>query len=299
MMTLIAVLYHAGCVDGFTAAWAIHRKLHDPHGRGVKVDLMPVRHGELSPATDAYYYVYIVDFCYPYAELVVLSEHSEVTVLDHHRSAMDEVITAQGHDPDFWESYQWFSPMLNIHFDPSRSGAGIAWDYIADGEPRPDLVHYVEDRDLWNNQLRGTREVSAYLRTLDLNHPNALDVWDVLAETPIDSLIEMGTGCVQQLDAIVRAAVEESYLCEMGGRTFPITNVTYVAGSETAEALCEHWDAPMAAYYFRQADGRWKYGFRSRDGSTTVHDFATQFGGGGHPSASGAVCDTLEHQQVP
>lgn len=284
-----AILYHANCVDGFTAAWTICR-----HSDDLK-ETRPVNYGDPLPADIGEYdRVFIVDFSYPHSDLVELSKTAEVVLLDHHKSAMDHLSEAVGDYQIDSTSVSFDEPYV-CRFDMDRSGAGIAWDYITNGLERPALVDYVEDRDLWNNRLPGTREVSAYLRCL--NHD--LDEWDKLASTPIEDIIRLGEGVTTQLDAVIRAAVEHSYMCEMGGREFPIANVTYLAGSETAEALCERWDADMAGYYFRQADGRWKYGFRSRDGSVTVHDFAAEFGGGGHPSASGAVCDTIEHIQVP
>ena len=286
-----AILYHANCVDGFTAAWAVQRN--------VGGEVRPVNHGDPIPS-DATKFdkVFIVDFSYPYNDLVQLGKSTDLIVLDHHASAMDD-IWHKLQDPSSTPTMFTLDGLAPDHFrcvmDRSRSGAGIAWDHVTDGQDRPALVDYVEDRDLWNNKLPGTREVSAYLRCLE----HDLELWDWLASVPIEDLIAKGDGCTTQLDAVIRAAVAQSYICEMGDRTFPIANVTYLAGSETAEALCEHWDAPMAGYYFRQGDGRWKYGFRSRDGSTTVHDFAAQFGGGGHPSASGALLDTLDHIQIP
>lgn len=288
-----AILYHASCVDGFTAAWAIDRNI----GAGLN-EIRPVSHGDPMPDDLAQFHkVFIVDFSYPYADLVTLGKQTEVILLDHHATAMD-ALWAETVDPSGTPTAFQFDGSAPDHFfavmDRLRSGAGIAWDFITDGEDRPALVDYVEDRDLWNNKLPGTRLVSAYLRCLE----HDLELWDWLASVPIEDIIQLGEGVATQLDAVIRAAVAESYMCEMGGRTFPIANVTYLAGSETAEALCERWDAPMAGYYFRQGDGRWKYGFRSRDGSTTVHDFAQQFGGGGHPSASGAVLDRLSHEHL-
>ncbi len=288
-----AILYHANCVDGFTAAWAIDRN----HTIGTK-QVMPVSHGDPMPSGLADFdQVFIVDFSYPYADLAELGKSTELILLDHHATAMDDLWKATLDPSSTPTSFQFDgSPPDNFvaRMDRMRSGAGIAWDFITDGEPRPALVDYVEDRDLWANKLAGTREVSAYLRCLE----HDLGLWDWLVSVPIEDIVRLGEGAVTQLDAVIRAAVEQSYMCEMGGRRFPITNVTYLAGSETAEALCNHWDEPMSGYYFRQADGRWKYGFRSRDESTTVHDFAAQFGGGGHPAASGAVQDQLAHEAI-
>ena len=81
-------------------------------------------------------------------------------------------------------------------------------------------------------------------------------------------------------------------MCRMGDREFPIVNVTYESCSDVASYMIETLDAQMVGYFFERGQGGWQYGFRSRKG-VTVHDFAQQFGGGGHPQASGCVVDNL------
>ena len=58
-------------------------------------------------------------------------------------------------------------------FDMGRSGAVLAWDYFfggpSTGRPRPWIVEYVQDRDLWAWKLPRSKEVSAYLRSLEAN----------------------------------------------------------------------------------------------------------------------------------
>ena len=83
----------------------------------------------------------------------------------------------------------------------------------------------------------------------------------------------------------------------MGGRVFPIVNVTYHGASDVAGHLLNHFDTNMAGYFYQQPDGTVKYGFRSRDG-VTVNDFAEQFGGGGHPQAAGCQTSGPVHKII-
>ena len=293
-----AILYHGGCIDGFTAAWAVARS---PGVAGEPVTLIPVRHTEPPPELTGAEKVYVVDFCYPLGTLTSLASKGRVvSVFDHHQSAMDQI---GRHIPELLvpdaTHLSYNTPVdehgyLSIQIDMKRSGAGIAWDFMH-GTERPPLVDYVEDRDLWRHDLPDSREVSAYLRTLE----PSLELWGELAATDINQLADQGRGVVAQLDAIVRDAVDRSYMCEMGDRTFPITNVVYTAGSDTAEALCAHWGTPMAGYFLQLETGGWQYGFRSADADVmTVHDFAEQFGGGGHPAASGCRSHELLHRRA-
>lgn len=176
--------------------------------------------------------------------------------------------------------------------DTNRSGAGIAWDYFHPGEPRPPVVDYVEDRDLWRFKLPMAKSVSAFIRC----QPHTLDTWDELSKVSVDDMGAGGFGVLVHINAYCRAVANHAYWCEMGDRTFPIVNVTYEACSEVAAHLLDHFSVDMAGYFFETGDGRWQYGFRSRNG-VTVHDFAAAFGGGGHPQASGCTVDRIVHER--
>ena len=91
------VLYHANCTDGIFAAYA-HFTSPD---RPVDSVYHAVSYGrnwdkllqDLNRATDnnlKSHRVYILDFSYPPAELVILASMcKELILLDHHKSAMD------------------------------------------------------------------------------------------------------------------------------------------------------------------------------------------------------------------
>ena len=59
----------------------------------------------------------------------------------------------------------------NIHvvFDKERSGAGITWDVLFDGEPRPPLIDRIEDRDIWRWKYGNSRLVHAALKATNSN----------------------------------------------------------------------------------------------------------------------------------
>lgn len=292
-MTRTAVLYHANCPDGFTAAWVAFNALGDDVAA-----MHPVSHGDTPPDLTGIDTAYIVDFSYPHETLVELTEGGarRVVVLDHHQTAIDDVVANLGQyatgrtalfstdDEDPYEAV----------LDNGRSGAGITWDYFHPGEPRPPVVDYVEDRDLWRFKHPQSEAVSAYIRS----QPYTIETWDRLAKTRVPAMANAGTGVQLHIDAYCRAAANHAYWCEMGDRTFPIVNVTYESCSEVAAHLLNHFETDMAGYYFETGAGRWQYGFRSRNG-VTVHDHALAFGGGGHPQASGCTVDQPVHTRVP
>jgi hypothetical protein len=290
------VLHHADCPDGFTAAWVATRALNE---QGFNVDVCAVSHGKPPPHLGSTEVVYIVDFSYPHATLVEMANDRRVVVLDHHQSAVDDICAHHGDYPGeapwgdgskgvrYVARYShWYETLL----DTNRSGAGITWDYFHPGEPRPPIVDYVEDRDLWRFRLPHSKAVSAYIRS----QPYTFDAWDELADMEVDHMADLGEGVLLHIDAYCRAAANHAYWCEMGGRRFPIVNVTYESCSEVAAYLLDRYSTDMVGYFFERGDGRWQYGFRSR-GDVVVHDFAAGFGGGGHPNASGCTVAELIH----
>jgi len=280
---ITAILYHANCPDGFAAAWVAKNA-------GISAPVfVPVSHGIACPdLPEGVSEIYLLDFAYPVAVLNDLaSKVKRLIVLDHHQTAIDHFAAV-----DRGDCGEALASNIDLVLDCERSGAGITWDYFHPGQPRPHLVNYVEDGDLWRFRHPDSKTVGAFVRTL----PHEFAAWDDANLLSVADMCSAGLGAVAHIEAYVRASTQHAYWCEMGDRSFPIVNVTYESCSEVANALLDQHDTDMAGYYFRRGDGTWQYGFRSRNG-VTVHDFATQFGGGGHPQASGCVTPEITHRR--
>lgn len=299
-MSKAAVIYHGGCPDGWCAAWVAYNALKEQEG--IVASLHPATHGQAPPDLGDAHRVYIVDFSYPHRVLVEMAEHRGVIVLDHHRTAIDDICSHHGDDigqapwgegakGDKWVARYdtWYETVL----DDNRSGAGITWDFFHPGEPRPWLVDYVEDRDLWRWQLPDSKAVNAGIQTGGYD----LGTWDDWHQHLSPGIMaEHGRGALAQIDAYCRAAAGHAYWCRMGDREFPVVNVTYMMCSDVAAYMLDHFETDMAGYFFH--DGHlWQYGFRSRNG-VTVHDHAQAFGGGGHPQAAGCRAPHLLHERI-
>ena len=129
---MIHVIYHAGCKDGFGAAWAVHRTLVSDRD----VEYYPKAYGDSPPEVQLGEPVYIFDFSFSREVMEDLQERTGgfVRLWDHHQSAMKEL-----------------QDLPYCHFDMSKSGARLAWE-VMHGGPVPWLLQYVEDRDLWRWQ---------------------------------------------------------------------------------------------------------------------------------------------------
>lgn len=261
------VLYHGNCVDGFTAAWAVWRALGD------RAEYREVFHGQLAPIEDTVgRRVIIVDFSYPRDVLEVISANARwVEVYDHH-------VTAQ-RDLDGWEPAHG-----HVVFDMHRSGAGIAWDEFHLRHPRPRLVNYIEDRDLWRWQLESSREIAEYI----MWSPRTFAQWDramTLLECAFREAVRDGSALVRAKDVRVAGACKAVRWLDFDGTQIPVVNASFDF-SEIGERLCQLYpEAPAGGYYFDRADKR-QWGFRSR-GDFDVSEFCERYGGGGHKSAAG------------
>src|SRR5665213_864100 len=152
-------IYHGNCADGFTAAWAVHKAM----GVG-DADYHPGVYGQEPPDVTGRD-VIMVDFSYkrPVLEAMAAKARS-ILILDHHKTAAED-LSGLGYIPvqydDFVETNDP-AARVGVIFDMERSGAQVTWDFFHDA-PRPLLVDYVGDRDLWRFAMPKSREVNAYV----------------------------------------------------------------------------------------------------------------------------------------
>jgi len=255
------VLYHANCADGFGAALAAWKVL------GSRAEYVPVRHGDEPPELPADAHVAIVDFSYlREALLAVKDKVASLIVLDHHKSASDQMDGL-----DF------------AHFDMAKSGARMAWEFWHPGQELPELLAYVEDRDLWRWALPESREVSMALHC----YPSDFDVWSSLS---MDDLRTEGRAIMRFQTQLLSRAVSRARLTKLGEHEIPVVN-SCLFQSELGDELCKLYpDAPFAGVYYVTKEGREAWSLRSI-GEFDVAEVAKPFGGGGHRNAAGFARD--------
>lgn len=299
-------IYHANCADGFTAAWVVRRYFGDD------IEFHPGVYGEFPPDVRGRD-VIVVDFSYPRDVMLNMIRQGGargILVLDHHKTAMDALIEAPdatGHIINFtekwitlqegitWDRYranvdaydvaEGAGPRIYTYFDLERSGAGITWDFFYPGQPRPDLVNYVEDRDLWKFTLPHTREKMAAAFSFEYTFDN----WDKLNRLDDDALVVAGTAIERKhfkdINEILAVCSRMMYI---GGYTVPVVNIPYTMGSDAGAILAK--GKPFAAYYYDTPQHR-VFGLRSDENGLDVSLIAKEYGGGGHKHAAGFRVD--------
>lgn len=256
-------IYHAGCADGFGAAWCFH------HAHGGHVEFVAARHGDLPPAV-AGRQVFLVDFAYRRAQVVDMVEQAgSVTLIDHHADAIADLDGVTG---------------LHRVVDLERSGAVLAWRHLFGERPVPGLLRHIEDRDLWRFELPSTREIMASLGC----HPQEFRRWDELVaggDARLAAMAAEGSAIERrrQVDLERLIAAARRSMC-IGGVVVPVVNAPPAWTSEAAQVLATA--APFAAAYWDAADGRC-FGLRSAADGVDVSQVAHTYGGGGHRHAAG------------
>ncbi|MBS2035358.1 phosphoesterase [bacterium] len=256
-MSFTHILYHANCADGFGAAYAAWKVL------GEAAVYLPVRHGDPPPELPDQARVAILDFSY--GRETLLNLHSRVEdflVLDHHKSASDDL-----------KNLDW------AQFDMAKSGARLAWEYWHPQLPLPELLAYIEDRDLWRWSLPESREVSLALQC----YPQQFEVWAGLS---VDDLRAEGRAILNFQTQQVTRAVSRARMLDVGGHTVPVVN-SCLLQSEIGDELCRLYpEAAFSAVFYVNQHGKEAWSLRSV-GAFDVAEVAKGFGGGGHRNAAG------------
>lgn len=325
-MQSLIVIYRDNCHDGITALWAVKQALPD-------AEPYPGRYNE-APDLERLRgrHVVFVDFCW---KLDVMRDVADVAmsmlVLDHYASAAKDLLespkwffgTGYGNGPcprrapivDLsknelrvtWErhlansAYDRRVNAINCGapiyclFDMERSGAGIAWDVFHPGKPRPSLVDYVEDRDLWRFKLPASREVHAWCGS----YPLTLEAREKLVHQMVGEGVgygnkdvsdwpsaRTGAAILRYHDRLVADVVRVALTEEIGGHVVPSVSCPNLAlapdvGQELAKGQ------PFAAVWHDRPDGTRYVSLRSDEDGLDVSEVAAKYGGGGHKHAAG------------
>jgi hypothetical protein len=257
------VIYHDDCVDGFTAAWAATRP-----AAWTWATLHPASYGDPEPPDSlvAGRDVLVVDFSYSRSVLERLARAAHrLWVFDHHATACDAL-----------------GGLPYVTFDLARSGAGLVWDEWVGG-PRPWLVDYVEDRDIWRKALPDTDAVAAWLAQVD----RTMLMWDRLGSTHSpQTAVQEGRRVLASRDRYIDSVAPQAQV--IPGR-LALVNAPAWAVSDLLERLCERHHVPLAVAWHVEQDGRVRCSARG----TGARELAERFGGGGHPRAAGWHTETL------
>lgn len=265
------VLYHGkNCPDGFAAAlaaWLFYAG---------QVELLGLDHGDVKSLADLPDVrgraVYILDFSFSADILRGLdAQAAKLVLLDHHKSAADGLAG--------------FACRCGVlHFDLKKSGARLAWEFFWPDKPLPDLVRYVEDRDIWIWQYP---ESAAYLAALDME-PFDFARWQALVAMGAEQqarFIARGQAMDDKFKSLALNMAEQALPLRFNGIDGLMVNVPSAFHSLVGDLLAQK-SGTFALMWTVDKEGAVKVGLRSQPGFDCI-PLAQSMHGGGHAQACG------------
>lgn len=276
------VIYHANCTDGFTAAYVFSQTRAEAYD---EVEYLPWAYGSARPVESNKFLgkdVYILDFSFSRFHMrAFCSLAIEVTIIDHHKTAQADL-----------ENWSDRPANLNVIFDMTKSGAGLTWDTLAPkNAPRPNLVNYVEDRDLWKFALARSKDANAYINLKSRNFGAYKELEDEVQDM-FGEVVEIGGALNAYHEQICESIASDLarpcvFTIDDNRIEGLIANCTGQFASEVGTILAKR-SGVFGATSYTDAEGNLRVSLRSI-GEFDVSVLAQLYGGGGHKNAAGFV----------
>lgn len=269
-MKPLAIYHFAPCFDGFCSAWIANIKFKGHADFHAAEHYTEPPWDKINKDRD----VYVLDYTYPREKMnLMLDRAKSVTVLDHH-------VTNQ-------EDLEGFPGAV---FDMNRSGAGITWDYFFPDTPRPWIVNYVEDRDIWRKALPDTDAIHAYISTL----PFEFSAWDAAwlkgnIQKDFETMKMMGNAILLNTKQYIETVKNTAIMIKFEGYLIPCVNAQKPHISELLNELSKNH--PFSMGWCLNKD-KFDYSLRS-DGEVDVSELARRYKGGGHAKSAGFKTNSL------
>ncbi len=261
------VIYHADCTDGFGAAYSAWKQL------GNRAEYYACKHGTPPPDVRGKNVV-ILDFSFNNATTKKMIEEADsLLVIDHHKSAMVEL-----HD------------ITNTHFDMTKSGAMLSWEFFHPGKEPPKFIRYIQDRDLWTWELEYSKEFSAAFDMVPFEFEEFEKFED---DSVFDDACKRGSYILAYSKTVVKKVCEKATSRKLGGKDVMVVNASHWM-SEIGARLAPDCDFAMI-WYWDHEDKHTKVSLRAFHDAVDVSEIAKQFGGGGHKKASGFQLPKNKH----
>ena len=253
------VIYHADCTDGFGAAYAAWKLL------GNRAEYHACKHGTIPPNVKGKNVV-ILDFSFNNETTkAMIDAADDLLVIDHHKSAMVEL-----HD------------ISNTHFDMTKSGAMLSWEFFHPGKEPPKFIQYIQDRDLWKWELPYSKEFSAAFDMVPFGFEDFEKYED---DSVFDDAVKRGSYILAYSKTVIKKVCDKAAMRKMDGMDVMVVNSSHWM-SEIGSKLAPDCDFAMIWYYDHE-DRITKVSLRSFHDTIDVSEIAKKHGGGGHRKAAG------------
>jgi oligoribonuclease NrnB/cAMP/cGMP phosphodiesterase (DHH superfamily) len=283
------ICYFHSDLDGYCAAAIVLKKYPECRMREIDHRDNP----NFSEEVETGETVFIVDFSFKpkkMIELFKLTAPVNIIWIDHHKTAKDyKYLECPGtgrHIPPL--------PGLRDFSEPGKSGCELTWEYLFPEEPMPEAVRLLGDYDTWRFDTEEESKLFQMGMKLYSTYPKQA-IWQELLENfssgvvGIISMIVRSGGLVTTYRDNFCADYRQSFGWEVKfeGYNCFVMNI-YTLGSPGFGPEMDNQDICIACVY---SDGIWTVGLYSEKVDVSI--IAKKYGGGGHTSAAGFICDKL------
>ena len=278
------VIYHAMCLDGTAAAWAVrhYTRMYHPTKQ---IRWIAARLGHDLPTGLFGEHVMIVDFSYNQERIkTLMNQVASLMILDHHKTSEEELKAV---------------PAELKCFDMNRSGCGITWDYCFPNQPMPTFLECIQDKDIWTFKHPMTKDFGNYLNQVDTSNTTEIfRIYDeLLQESEFSRAVEKGK-CFGELNSYyINQTISkiDVSLCRIGNRYYHVGTVnSTILKSEVGNAIMEQNPLLDFAVVTSIGPTNTYISLRSRNDRIDVSEVARLFqDSGGHRNASGVRLDVV------
>jgi len=284
----LKIFSHKHCADGVAAAAVVdywYRKIEKACSLD-DIEHIPILYNETFPIDDIKKdeVVFIVDFSLQVEDMEALLEKtSKVRWIDHHKSAIEK-----------YDDHPELTKKIKGVRSNDRSGAYLAWEFLAEGRPVPRALEYVDDHDRWIHQYEESDQFRLGMLLYSGGDPTNTIFWDPLfegGETELEQCITAGQILESNSDMWRRKA--KGYEVEFEGLTFLCMNkpgnskaFMYIDDGTCDGLMTWHFTGEEFIYTM----------FHAKKGEADGIDLskiAAKHGGGGHKGACGFHSQTF------
>ncbi|MEQ1530466.1 MAG: DHHA1 domain-containing protein, partial [Methylococcales bacterium] len=149
----------------------------------------------------------------------------------------------------------------------------------------PKILLHIEDRDIWQFKLDGTREITTALyERMPINFAD-------FADLDLVELLSVGRVLLEQFMGMVNRLAKSAHPVVVEGRHGLAVNAPSFFSSDLGQILAKNSGTFGLIYQYDGKKQRWTFSLRSI-GDYDVGSLAKGFGGGGHKNAAGFSLDT-------
>jgi len=300
------IIYHKGCTDGFASVYCVWLYLmqHDKwESNQVKYigcqnddDVFPIE--EISNKN-----VLLCDICPSRNQLEKMVEKSNsLIVIDHHVSNQEAI---------------QYLPEENRIFDTNHSAAYLTWKFFhPEKQYVPQFILYIEDRDLWRNEIPETKYFTAFFnnnvrfnfKTYDYYAKNIRAVQEgvekgkTLYDYEQKTIQQLASKCNYQLckfpnhnndDNNNNNNNKEVYIVAYINSNVLKTDLgNYIVEEKIKQIPCDL----VVVWNYNDYNDTTHLSLRSGNEKINVSEIAKIYGGGGHTKAAGIRFDGLRYQ---